>query len=194
MLRIVLNNRWFLWIVLSTPAAAMIAGLANGRSDAMDLLHPSGEMSARLMIIAMAMSPLAAVIGQPGWLIWLLQRRRHFGVAAFAYSVLHLVFYVIDMGSLDDMLAEIDAPGIWTGWTAVALMLVPAALSNDIAVRALRRNWKRLQQLVYPTAVLVVIHWAMLSYGWGPALMHFAPLAILHLMRFLKPPMQRIMT
>jgi methionine sulfoxide reductase heme-binding subunit len=193
MLRLVLNNPWPLWVVLSIPAAAMIIGLASGRSDAMDLLHPSGELSARLMIIAMAMAPLAVVIGRPGWLMWLMHRRRHFGVAAFAYAMLHLVFYVIDMGSLDDMLAEIDAPGIWTGWIAVALMLVPAAISSDTAVRALRHNWKRLQQLVYPTAVLIVVHWALLSYGMGPALIHFAPLAILHLLRFLKPPIQRIM-
>jgi methionine sulfoxide reductase heme-binding subunit len=195
MLRIILNSPWPLWIILSIPAAAMIAGLASGRSEAMDLLHPSGEMSARLMIVAMAMAPMAVVIGRRGWLTWLIHRRRHFGVAAFAYAGLHLFFYVIDMGSLDDMLAEIDAPGIWTGWVAIALMLVPATLSNDSAMRAFRHNWKRLQQLVYPIAALIAVHWALLSYGWGPALFHFGPLAILYLARFLKrPPMQRIMT
>lgn len=189
-LRIVLNSPWSLWILLAVPALAMTYGAASGRSDIMDLLHPSGEMSARLMIVAIAIAPLMSLLGNRGWLVWLMRRRRHFGVAAFGYAVLHLLFYIIDMGTIDDMLAEALAPGIWTGWAAMALMVPLALTSNDASVRALRSGWKRLQRLVYPVAILTVLHWIWVHNNLGPALAHFVPLAFIIAARFFRssPP------
>ena len=189
-LRIVLNSPWPLWILLAVPALAMTYGAASGQSDIMDLLHPSGEMSARLMIVAIAIAPLMSLLGNRSWLVWLMRRRRHFGVAAFGYAVLHLLFYIIDMGTIDDMLAEALAPGIWTGWAAMALMVPLALTSNDASVRALRSGWKRLQRLVYPVAILTVLHWIWVHNNLGPALAHFVPLAFIIAARFFRssPP------
>jgi methionine sulfoxide reductase heme-binding subunit len=182
-MRTILNNRLALWAVLAVPALLMMIAFAGGESDFADLLHPTGETSARLMIFAMILSPLAAVIGEPGWLRWLIARRRYFGVAAFLYALLHLVFYVIDMQTLADMLAEFTAPGIWTAWAAFVLMVPLAITSNDAAVRWLRSGWKRLQRLAYPAAVLTLLHWGFVHNGWAGALVHFAPLAVLMALR-----------
>jgi methionine sulfoxide reductase heme-binding subunit len=181
-----LGHHLFLWALLALPALAMLLGLAAGRTDAMELLHPSGETSARLMIVAIAISPLISVFGPRAWLVWLAARRRHIGVAAFLYALLHLVFYVIDMGNVADMLAEALAPGIWTGWAAFAAMLVPAAISNDASMRALKAGWKRLQRLVYPAAVLTLLHWIWVHNNLGPALVHFVPLALIVAVRAFK--------
>ena len=54
-------------------------------------------------------------------------------------------------------------------------------------MRALRRNWKRLQRLVWPAALLTLLHWGLVSYGWVPALVHFLPLIALFGLRFLPP-------
>ncbi len=185
-MRRLLNHPFFLWTVLALPGLAMAMGYARGATEAMDLLHPSGEMSARLMIIAMAIGPLISLLGPRGWLHWLAARRRYFGVAAFLYAVIHLVFYVIDMGNLDDMLAEALAPGIWTGWAAFFLMLVPALLSNDRAMRSLKARWKQLQRFVYPVAALTLLHWIWVHNNLGPALAHFVPLAVLFALRLFK--------
>jgi sulfoxide reductase heme-binding subunit YedZ len=185
-LRTVLNSRWFLWTLLALPALAMVSGYWRGQIEAADLLHPTGEFSARFMIIAMTIAPLIAVIGTRRWLIWLAARRRWLGVAAFAYAVLHLIFYLIDMASLDDVLAEFRALGIWTGWAAM-LLLVPLALtSNDAAMRALRAGWKRVQRLAWPAAVLTLLHWIFVHNNLGPALVHFVPLALLFLLRLFR--------
>ena len=164
----------------------MLSGYARGAADAMDLLHPSGEMSARLMIIAIAISPLISILGPRKWLQWMAVRRRALGVAAFAYALLHLVFYVIDMGNVADMIAEVLAPGIWTGWAAFILMMVPALLSNDASMRALKAQWKRLQRLVYPAAILTLLHWIWVHNNLGPALVHFIPLALIVALRAFK--------
>jgi sulfoxide reductase heme-binding subunit YedZ len=186
-MRSVINNQFVFWLLLALPGVAMTAGLIAGQAEAADLLHPSGEWSARLMIVAMAIAPAIAVFGSRPWLAWLAARRRWLGVAAFGYGVLHLVYYVIDMGNVADMLAEALAPGIWTGWAALAAMLLPAATSSDRAMRALRAGWKRIQRLVYPAAVLTLLHWIWVHNNLVPALVHFVPLALIVAARAIKP-------
>lgn len=139
------------------------------------------------MIAAMVLSPLLSLIGPKPWLNWLVRRRRALGVAAFGYACLHLAFYLIDMGNVDDILAEFWALGIWTGWAAMALMVPLALTSNDTAMRALKAGWKTLQRLAYPAALLVLVHWIFIHNNLGPALLHFAPLMLLVAARYFLP-------
>jgi methionine sulfoxide reductase heme-binding subunit len=188
MLRMILNNRLFIWALLALPAVVMLAGYWRGQAEAMALLHPTGEFSARLMIFAMMLSPLVALLGPKPWLGWLVIRRRYFGVAAFGYALLHLIFYVIDMETVTDMLAEIGALGIWTGWLAMLLFVPLALTSNNAAMRTLKGGWKKLQRLVYPTAILVLVHWIFVHNNLGPALVHFIPLTLLIAVRAFRSP------
>lgn len=189
-MRIVLNNKLAFWVMLAIPAAAMMRAFWTSAAAVADLLQTSGEFSARLLIVAMMIAPLIAVIGPRDWLRWLLARRRAIGVAAFSYAVLHLGFYVVDMGVLADMIAEVAAPGIWTGWVAFALMIPLALTSNTASVRVLRTSWKRLQRLVYPAALLTLVHWIFVHNNLVAALAHFAPLALLLIIRLIRSPRQ----
>lgn len=187
MLRIILNKPLAFWALLSLPAWLMLQRYFSGELIAMDMLQPTGEWSARFMIAAMVLSPLLSLLGPRIWLTWLIQRRRALGVAAFAYAVLHLIFYVIDMGNLDDILAEFLALGIWTGWAAMLLFVPLAITSNNASMRALKKGWKRLQRLVYPAAILVLVHWIFIHNNLGPALVHFIPLMLLVAARYFLP-------
>jgi methionine sulfoxide reductase heme-binding subunit len=191
-MRTILNNKLVFWLLLSIPALLMLNGWWQGRIETMDMLHPTGEMSARLMIIAMMLSPLVSLFGPRPWLNWLVARRRALGVAAFCYAVLHLIFYLIDMGNLGDILAEWLAPGIWTGWAAFILMLPVAMTSNDASMRALKAGWKRLQRLVYLAALLTLLHWIWVHNSFAAALVHFMPLGLLLLARFVMEPLSRL--
>jgi sulfoxide reductase heme-binding subunit YedZ len=184
MLRIILNKKLTFWALLCLPAILMMRPYVFGDVIAMDMLHPTGEWSARFMIAAMVLSPLLSLIGPRPWLSWLIQRRRALGVAAFGYAILHLIFYIIDMGNLDDMLAEFWALGIWTGWAAMLFFVPLAVTSNDASMRALKAGWKRLQRFVYPAAVLVLVHWIFIHNNLGPALIHFIPLVLLVAARY----------
>lgn len=182
-MRTILNKKLFFWLLLLIPAVLMLNAYRLGRLDAMEMLHPTGEWSVRLMILAMMIGPLADLLGRKPWLQWLVQRRRHLGVAAFGYAILHLLFYVIDMGTIADMLDEIDLASIWTGWLAFFIMLLPALASNQASMRWLRKGWKRVQQLAYPAALFSMAHWILLEWEIGPVFVHFGPLIILNIAR-----------
>ncbi len=171
-------RRILLWLLLAFPAGMMVRGLASGAELAMDLLHPSGEMSVRLMLLALLPGPLAAYFGTNALLRGWLSIRRNLGVAAFGYALLHMVIYLIDMGVAAAVLDELTLPAIWTGWLALVLMLPPALISFDRAMRALGRRWAQVQWLVYPALLISLLHWLLLDWAWPPALLHLTPLLI----------------
>ena len=178
-----LNSLPIFWLVLSLPAFVLLREYWAGDIIAMDMLHPTGEFSARLMILALVITPLSVIFGNRRWILWLIKRRRSLGLAAFGYGVLHLLFYIIDMEALKPILAEFWAPGIWTGWAAFLVFLPLAITSNDASMRRLKRGWKRLQRLAFIAALLTLAHWLLIHDGVGAALAHFIPLLALELLR-----------
>jgi sulfoxide reductase heme-binding subunit YedZ len=179
------KSPYTLWVILAIPSIPMTMGLLSG-VEPEALLHPTGEFSARFMIIAMIISPLRLMFPANRFWLWMARRRRYFGVAAFCYALAHTMLYVIDMGSLANVLGEALLLGIWTGWLAMFIFLPLAITSNDWSVQRLGRNWKRLQQSVYIAAIATLLHWMFVHNNIGPALVHFLPLAGLELYRIWK--------
>jgi len=181
------RGKYLVWALLGLPLAAALVRYAM-TPDAWpgDLLHPTGEWSARFIILALMVTPLRQLWPSARPVRFLARHRRALGVAAFLYALAHTAAYVADMGTIADMLAEIGAPAIWTGWAAL-LVLTPLGLtSNDAAMRALKAGWKRLQRLAYPAAILTLVHWALVHDGLAAALVHFVPLALLQAVRLFR--------
>ena len=95
---------------------------------------------------------------------WLIHRRRPIGVAVFFYAVIHLAFYLVDLGSIRDALLEFAVPSILTGWLALFILLPLAITSNNVMTRVMGwRRWKRLQRGTYAAAILVLAHWLIVE-------------------------------
>jgi len=83
------------------------------------------------------------------------------GLFAFFYAVLHLlVFLAFRLGwRFGELWSEVvERPYITVGAGALLLLIPLALTSTDAMVRRLGRRWKRLHQLVYPAAVLAMLH------------------------------------
>lgn len=196
----IVNSRYFFWIILAIPSIPMTRLLSRGVAPIPDLsvyeflLHPTGEFAARFMIIAMMLTPLRMLMPKVRFWTWMIQRRRYLGVAAFLYAFAHTVFYLIDRATLDVIFGEWGALGIWTGWLAFFIFLPLAITSNDYSVRKLGRGWKRLQQFVYAAAIATLLHWMFVHNEFGPAIVHFTPLALLELYRIVSLARRRSAT
>ena len=156
----ILRSRYFLWLILSAPLVVTLVRYQNGGLFYGEVIHSTGEMSVRLMMLAMAATPLMLMFPRRGLPRWLLKNRRYIGVASFAYAALHTLEYL-------------------TGWLAMLVLLILATTSNDLAVRWLKRTWKKVHWFVYAAAVLSFAHWILVAFNPLPAVLHLATLAAL---------------
>ena len=178
-MRRILDSRYFLWLLLTLPGAVTVIAYINGETFYGEVVHFTGELSARLLIVAMALAPLQLMFPGRRWIGWLIQRRRYFGVAAFGYAALHSGVYVARKGLFEGVLAEAAEPGILAGWLAFAVFIPLAITSNDWAIRRLKRWWKRIHRWVYAAAVLTFVHWLLIAFDIVPGLIHLLVLGAL---------------
>ncbi len=179
-------NKMLLWLLLAAPFAYLVVAYATERLFYGEVVHISGELSARLLIVAMAATPLTLLLPGQSVSRWLMRHRRSFGVASFAYGLLHTLVYVERTGVLADVVDEAADPGYLTAWIALAVFSVLAVTSNDTSVRLLKAGWRRLHRLIYVAAVLVFAHWVLVAFNPGPAYLHLGVLAALEAYRVWK--------
>ena len=181
-MRAFLARRW-IWFVLALPAVAIaVQGFTSTDMHAVhNLLEPSGEASARLLILALCATPLAMLL--PTWRgpRVLVRNRRAIGVAAFLYGCLHLVLYFAASGSFTTVWGQISWTYIWLGWLAFLLLIPLAVTSNNAAMRRMGRGWKKLHRLAYLAAAATYLHWVAI-YGGSILVnvtLNFAPILLL---------------
>jgi sulfoxide reductase heme-binding subunit YedZ len=202
-LRRFFDSPYLLWIVLAVPGAWWLQGYWRGTLFYGEFVHASGVLSARLLIVTLALTPLARLFpraasrdaGYSGplarplsWLRWLRRRRRYLGVATFAYALLHAAVYLERQQSFDRILEDAMAAAMWTGWVALVVLLVLAATSNDASVRRLGRRWPLLHRTVYVAAVLSFAHWILSAFDPVPGYIHLGILAGLEAIRLVPRP------
>ncbi len=179
------TSRALLWLGLALPGLWMLYRWTTS-PDVYGYGHiiaDSGDWAAWLLMLTLVVTPLRLLFPKRGWVIWLMRRRRDFGVASFAYAAGHTIIYLADKASFDAILADMMSAEYLTGWLAFALFVPLAVTSNDIAVRALKRSWKRLHRLVYPAAILTFVHWVLTAYDPTTAIIHIVVLAVIELGR-----------
>jgi sulfoxide reductase heme-binding subunit YedZ len=182
----ILGSRYFAWILLALPAAFMIRGYVTETLYYGELMHATGEVSARLLILTMAISPFRLILPHAKWPLWLQRRRRYFGVATFGYALLHTLFYLQKTAQPSEALSEALDFEYWTGWAGVLIFGLLALTSNEGSVRVLKSAWKKLHRWAYAAAILSFLHWIFVAFNFIPALIHAFVLALLETIRLWK--------
>jgi sulfoxide reductase heme-binding subunit YedZ len=171
------GSPYLLWLLMAIPAIGLTNQLLQGSARYGMLMHITGEFSVRFLVVSLIASPLNMLFPKGAIANWLLRNRRFFGLAAFAYALLHTIFYILEE-PLAEAVNEFFSVGIFTGWVAFFIFVPLAITSTDAAIRRMGANWKRLQRWVYLAALMSLLHWALVSTKhthWTPALVHFSP-------------------
>ena len=125
-------------------------------------LRSAGVLTLVFVLITLAVTPLRRIFGWNS----LIKFRRMLGLYAFFYACIHLVTYTIFDKSLNVPAIASDVwqrPFIAIGMLGF-LMLVPLAVTstNGMVKRLGGKNWARLHKLIYPIAILGVVHFWMI--------------------------------
>lgn len=159
---------WFkpvVFILCLLPLAHYIYGAFThqlGANPVEAMTRGTGDWALYLLWITLAVTPLRKLTG------WsqLVRFRRMLGLFMFFYASVHLLTYVWfdQFFNLEEILKDIiKRPFITVGFSTFVLLLPLAITSNNYMMRKLKTRWKKLHQLVYPIAILALIHYIMMT-------------------------------
>jgi len=180
----VLSSRYFLWALLFGPVFWLSWRYVSGALFYGEFIHLTGELSARLLIITLAATPLRNLFPRQRWTAWLLRQQRYLGLAAFAYAVPHAIAYLVKLSDFARILSESIEPGMFTGWLAMLIFVALAVTSNHASIRALGKRWKLLHRFVYAAAILTFLHWVLTAFDPFEGYVHAAVLLGIQALRF----------
>lgn len=152
------------FVVCLVPFALLFHGALMGDLGANPVervTDVTGEWGLRFLLLTLAVTPLRQLTG---W-TWLQRFRRMFGLFVFFYISLHFLTWIwldqeLSVARIIEDIAK--RPYITVGFTAWLLLLPLALTSTRGMMRRLGRRWQRLHRLVYPIAVLGVLHYLWL--------------------------------
>lgn len=148
------------WIALLLAPALFFAGSVwlngLGPEPLKETTQFTGRWALRFLLLSLLVTPAGRLLAWPQ----LLQLRRMVGLGAVFWVLGHFALYVLDQqGMVGRIVGEILQRFYLTiGFIAVVGLLVLAFTSSDAWLRGLGRGWKRLHRLVFPIAVLAVLH------------------------------------
>ncbi len=152
----------------------------------------TGFYALLMLVLSLACTPINTVFG----LRQVVPLRRTLGLYAFFYATLHfLIFAVLDYGLDPALLQEaiFEKRYALVGFLAFLILLPLAITSTKGWMKRLGKKWKRLHLLVYPAALLVIVHFVWLVKAditepllWG--------LAVVALLALRLPPVRRRIT
>jgi sulfoxide reductase heme-binding subunit YedZ len=129
-----------------------------------ELEQRTGRHAITLLVLSLACTPLNTIFKWPE----LIKRRRALGLYAFLYATLHvLIFINLDYGLAWSLIAQtiFEKPYIIVGVISFLLLIPLAFTSFDIWKQRLKKNWKRIHQMIYLIAPLLILHYAWSKKG-----------------------------
>jgi methionine sulfoxide reductase heme-binding subunit len=127
---------------------------AKGGSSFGFPIHSTGEWAIRTLVASLTITPLCILIGTTK----MRRYRKLFGLYAFTYSVIHLIFFLFDKGFLP-LFSELN---LILALAAMLIIIPLGATSNRWAMRFMNKNWKIFQRTAYAAGVLSLLHVVLL--------------------------------
>lgn len=113
-------------------------------------IHLTGEWAIRWLVVSLSITPLSILFN------WKQKTRyrKLFGLYAFVYTVLHVIFFLLGSGFWD-IFIEIN---LVLALGSSLILLVLAVTSNKTSIKLLKKHWKSVHRWVYAAALMAVLH------------------------------------
>ena len=161
---------WAKWILFSLSLLPLLRLIALGVQDRLTanpiefITRATGDWTLYFLCLTLTVTPLRRFTG----INELIRFRRMLGLFTFFYASLHfLTFIWFDhFFDLAEMMRDIlKRPFITMGFAAFVLLVPLALTSNDLMLRKLGRYWSALHRLIYPIAIVALLHFWWMRAG-----------------------------
>jgi len=150
------------WLVFALWSDTALGTLYLTSDPVQKLNRELGDWALIFIILTLAVRPAGEILEKGEFVAY----RRMIGLYAFFYAILHLTSYVIIDLQLDlnAFVQDVIKRNYITIGILAILMLIPLAITSTKGMikRLGGRKWRKLHMLVYPIAILGVIHFYMM--------------------------------
>ncbi len=150
------------WLVFALWSDTAMGTLYLTSDPVQELNREVGDWALIFIILTLAVRPAGEILKKGEFVAY----RRMIGLFAFFYAILHLTSYVaIDLQfNLATFIEDVIKRNYITIGILAILMLIPLAITSTkgMVKRLGGRKWRKLHLLVYPIAILGVIHFYMM--------------------------------
>jgi len=206
-----INSKYLLWFLLALPAyeytlhfispggydpvflkeigLVALANLLQTNGYIPEMIKSSGLWGVQLLIFTLCITPASLILRNWNWGkvagLWLVTRRKYFGLAGAGYGLLHTLLYASYTWDIKLIWLEALQWSFGTGWIAMIILFVISCTSNQFSIARMGTWWKFVQRFSYPAIVLVLLHWALLDFFLEDALWWVVLLALIKLIHII---------
>ncbi len=150
------------WLVTALTCDSIYGTILMSVDPVQKLNRELGDWALIFLMVTLSVGPLSKILKRKN----LIALRRMLGLLTYFYAVLHLTSYIIIDLQLDwhEFVKDVTKRNfIILGMTSVVLLTPLALTSNNISLKILGpKIWKKLHYLVYPAAIIAIIHFFMM--------------------------------
>ncbi len=150
------------WLVTALTCDSIYGTTFMSVDPVQKLNRELGDWALIFLMVTLSVGPLSKILKRKN----LIALRRMLGLLTYFYAVLHLASYIIIDLQLDwhEFVKDVTKRNfIILGMTSVVLLTPLALTSNNISLKILgSKSWKKLHYLVYPAAIIAIIHFFMM--------------------------------
>ena len=150
------------WLVTALTCDSIYGTILMSVAPVQKLNRELGDWALIFLMVTLSVGPLSKILKRKN----LIALRRMLGLLTYFYAVLHLTSYIIIDLQLDwhEFVKDVTKRNfIILGMTSVVLLTPLALTSNNISLKILgSKSWKKLHYLVYPAAIIAIIHFFMM--------------------------------
>ena len=150
------------WLVTALTCDSIYGTILMSVDPVQKLNRELGDWALIFLMVTLYIGPLSKILKRKN----LIALRRMLGLLTYFYAVLHLTSYIIIDLQLDwhEFVKDVTKRNfIILGMTSVVLLTPLALTSNNISLKILgSKSWKKLHYLVYPAAIIAIIHFFMM--------------------------------
>ena len=151
-----------LWLVSALTYDSIYGTILMSVDPVQKLNRELGDWALIFLMITLSVTPVSNFLKLKN----LLKLRRMLGLITYFYAILHLTSYIIIDLQLDwrEFVKDVTKRNfIILGATSITLLTPLALTSNNISLKIIgSKSWKRLHYLVYPAAIISIIHFFMM--------------------------------
>jgi len=154
--------RIFVYLILPLLLCAILftSFSTNGYAGLYSMSAEMAGIGFTLLFVSLYTRPLRVILPEFKILATLLAYRRQLGIATFYVLAGHGIGLIISLGLLSHITQIFSNPSSNLMWGILSLdiLFILYLTSNNASLKKLKRNWKRVQRLVYLALLFAIMH------------------------------------